>query len=1085
MLPHQQMLDANAGTDLEGLPGPVNVPGTGPLHFHGHKDIQRLANEYNAQNGLNAHPAQYTPVDPAKGAQVAQAYEQMQHDPDNPHVRAAYNALKDEVAAQYAHAKQNGYNFEFYPQDRDPYPNSPREAVLDLHHNKHMYVYPTSEGYGMDENPTNHPLLEDSGERWNGQPVTYNDQVRAIHDFYGHAKEGLGFRANGEDNAYRQHAAMFSPLAQQALASETRGQNSYVNYGPNGEHNQTAGSADTIYAPQKAGLLPTWASDPNLHLNVANDLSSQGPAVHQDRTQPTVQPSSQGNGASDWQSAPTGLPDSQPSGYGSPGTPTTSSVQTAKNDRRVVRDQRRTSGPMGPSGTRQSATTNGTTSRPEDESGRVRPRATSDWTEVGVRDSVDRNGSRNVKKDDLASGQHATGPEDPKRAIGHNRVESATFYHVAPADSGIDQTGLDWTQGQSGTDYKTLGSQPANYLWTDEDQARYTQQMQNEQNPHMGPWELWATDPPESYEPDPYWPEKSVRTFQPIPPERMRRVQAPQTAPQPPQAPQQVQAAYDAPSYSCPQCGDQYERWARGLYTPYDPTGQRTEPTHVCPCGTDFYDPNTRPVPQGPRYAGNDNPYKVHEGTQVQYPDDAHRTLAWLPGIKHVIRGAPGSIPEDLIGEFDPLFRHATDQENAETETLYNGRNTAPNRRYYSSDPQVIWGTQKAEDNTAEWYGTHSYPGQGPYDEGKNPEFLPDSNAVHRALGIVPSRNKGWSGRAETYVGPSSRACADCGGSGWNPNDPYHSGEGQCQGKDDRRYQYDDNDDHMYGCNGSGMADYKGNPFTQLKWWHQSPGVELPNYRRYGQPAPAQSAPTAPFDPMADMGYDPGTGEKTSAYDWAQHDNPNLMPAQHNLQWKPGTPGKGFILSNGSVWNWPTEGMKPQHMQMNQKVRQQGLQVKPNSAFHIEPEGRLWNYNAPGTLDFEKRKLDNSDRYLINNVMPKGHGMWFGEPGDAPPAPVQDDGYGHAVNLAPAQPQTVTAAMSEPQGEPGQLPWIDAPLTPEYERAPMPYDGLTNDRGRPPWGMSLQDANDLSNFKFSPCKVCRGRPYSACPGCVK
>jgi hypothetical protein len=268
---HQQTLDANAGTDLEGLPGPVNVPGTGPLHFHGHRDIQRLANEYNAKNGLGRHPQQYHIVDPAKAAQVAQAYDQLEHNPNDPHVKAAYDALKSEVAAQYQHAKDNGYKFEFYPQGRDPYPNSPREAVLDLHHNKHMYVYPTAAGYGMDENPTDHPMLEDSGETWNGQPVTYNDQFRAIHDFYGHAKEGLGFRANGEDNAYRQHAAMFSPLAQQALATETRGQNSWVNYGPYGAQNQTAGQADTVFAPQKAGLMPQWATDPNLYQQPPQD----------------------------------------------------------------------------------------------------------------------------------------------------------------------------------------------------------------------------------------------------------------------------------------------------------------------------------------------------------------------------------------------------------------------------------------------------------------------------------------------------------------------------------------------------------------------------------------------------------------------------------------------------------------------------------------------------------------------------------------------------------------------------------------------------------------------------------------------
>jgi hypothetical protein len=170
--------------------------------------------------------------------------------------------------AQYQAAAQNGYQFEFYPQDHDPYPNSPREAVLDLHHNKHMYVYPTEAGFGSgDEEYADHPLMGETGLQWNNRPVLYNDLFRAVHDFYGHAKEGLGFRADGEDNAYRQHQAMFSPLARRALASETRGQNSWVNYGPYGPQNQTAKTEDTVFAPQKAGLMPEWTTDPDLHVN--------------------------------------------------------------------------------------------------------------------------------------------------------------------------------------------------------------------------------------------------------------------------------------------------------------------------------------------------------------------------------------------------------------------------------------------------------------------------------------------------------------------------------------------------------------------------------------------------------------------------------------------------------------------------------------------------------------------------------------------------------------------------------------------------------------------------------------------------
>jgi len=42
------------------------------------------------------------------------------------------------------------------------------------------------------------------------------------------------------------------------MTSETRGQNSWVNYGPNGEANRTASAEDTKFADQKVGLMPEW-----------------------------------------------------------------------------------------------------------------------------------------------------------------------------------------------------------------------------------------------------------------------------------------------------------------------------------------------------------------------------------------------------------------------------------------------------------------------------------------------------------------------------------------------------------------------------------------------------------------------------------------------------------------------------------------------------------------------------------------------------------------------------------------------------------------------------------------------------------
>jgi hypothetical protein len=102
------------------------------------------------------------------------------------------------------------------------------------------------------------PLLGDSGIRWSGIPVTYNDLFRAVHDVFGHAKEGVGFRHDGEENAWRQHLHMYSPTARPAMTAETRGQNSWVNFGPMGEANQLADQANTVYAEQKAGILPEW-----------------------------------------------------------------------------------------------------------------------------------------------------------------------------------------------------------------------------------------------------------------------------------------------------------------------------------------------------------------------------------------------------------------------------------------------------------------------------------------------------------------------------------------------------------------------------------------------------------------------------------------------------------------------------------------------------------------------------------------------------------------------------------------------------------------------------------------------------------
>lgn len=65
--------------------------------------------------------------------------------------------------------------------------------------------------------------------------------------------------------------------------------------------------------------------------------------------------------------------------------------------------------------------------------------------------------------------------------------------------------------------------------------------------------------------------------------------------------------------------------------------------------------------------------------------------------------------------------------------------------------------------------------------------------------------------------------------------------------------------------------------------------------------------------------------------------------------------GKGFILDDGSVWTWPTENLKPMHMQYSYKAKQQGHGIVPGSAFHIK-EGKVWQYGPGRSLSPEQQQ---------------------------------------------------------------------------------------------------------------------------------
>ena len=252
---------------LEGLPSKVNVPGHGSIDVGPFPTARRVAREYMEEAGLPYEPVKtYAKVDEPRARRIAQAFEDMPHDFNNPEAKASYEAMANETMAQWQHIKKSGLQVEFIPPGMpDPYAASPRLATEDIKNNNHMWVFPTDSGYGetgiTKSEEAQNPMLRRTGEDISGKDARVNDIFRIVHDYFGHAKEGVGFRADGEENAWRSHAAMYSPLARKAMTTETRGQNSWLNYGPHGEANRKAKTPDTVFADQKFGLLPDWVME--------------------------------------------------------------------------------------------------------------------------------------------------------------------------------------------------------------------------------------------------------------------------------------------------------------------------------------------------------------------------------------------------------------------------------------------------------------------------------------------------------------------------------------------------------------------------------------------------------------------------------------------------------------------------------------------------------------------------------------------------------------------------------------------------------------------------------------------------------
>lgn len=259
--PHQ----TSALPDIEkGLDGPIPI-------------VVQAAKAYANAIGLpHRRQRSYVKVDTGRAARIAAAYTAMKHEPQDPTVVAAYTALAEETTAQYQYVKATGIKIEtILPGQPDPYPNGPRDVLKDINAG-HIWYFPTEGGFGSDASfdVSDNPLLEATDEvSDNGQKMVVNDLFRVVHDFFGHGLEGAGFGPRGEENAWQSHMRLFTASAVPAMTSETRGQNSWVNYGPFGEQNRKD-PRNTTYADQKTGLMPEWTWTEGVIDSTADDIDA-------------------------------------------------------------------------------------------------------------------------------------------------------------------------------------------------------------------------------------------------------------------------------------------------------------------------------------------------------------------------------------------------------------------------------------------------------------------------------------------------------------------------------------------------------------------------------------------------------------------------------------------------------------------------------------------------------------------------------------------------------------------------------------------------------------------------------------------
>lgn len=266
----------------EGIPGVIGDPARpeaaqaarGPGLGQPNEAVRSTVEEFAARKGITRPYPDPTKieVDETRAKAIADAFELAKHAPADPQVKAAYTALGKDVQEQYDFiTREKGLKVESWAGEGEPYKNSAAMAA-DIRDNNHLWFLPTASAFGAGAEGATHPMLADSGFELAGLKLKVNDIFRVVHDYFGHAAEGNQFGPRGEEIAWTLHTHLFSDAALPALTIETRGQNSWVNYGkhlrradgsiPKRGDPDYAAPATRPFAEQKAAVLPSEFNAP-------------------------------------------------------------------------------------------------------------------------------------------------------------------------------------------------------------------------------------------------------------------------------------------------------------------------------------------------------------------------------------------------------------------------------------------------------------------------------------------------------------------------------------------------------------------------------------------------------------------------------------------------------------------------------------------------------------------------------------------------------------------------------------------------------------------------------------------------------